>query len=153
MKMKMTARARLTPWANISRTMSDWEVFDMSDRPCTCHPDDNPPVPCPQKYALIECREAADKGSLADEIERLLARCAELETHACGVRCPNCDNLRLELGEQRRRATELARDAARYRWLANSPYDAFRNAWLAWTGEGGSDGFTAAIDAAMESKP
>lgn len=31
----------------------------MSDRPCTCHPDDNPPVPCPQKYALGECRAAA----------------------------------------------------------------------------------------------
>lgn len=28
-------------------------------RPCTCHPDDNPPVPCPKKYALTECREAA----------------------------------------------------------------------------------------------
>lgn len=25
-------------------------------RPCTCHPDDNPPVPCAQKYALNECR-------------------------------------------------------------------------------------------------
>src|SRR5580698_5196997 len=25
-------------------------------RPCTCHPDDNPPVPCAQKYALTECR-------------------------------------------------------------------------------------------------
>jgi hypothetical protein len=29
------------------------------ERPCTCHPDDNPPVPCPKKYALTECREAA----------------------------------------------------------------------------------------------
>jgi len=25
-------------------------------RPCTCHPDDNPPIPCAQKYALSECR-------------------------------------------------------------------------------------------------
>lgn len=31
----------------------------MSDKPCTCHPDDNPPVPCPQKFALSECRAAA----------------------------------------------------------------------------------------------
>ena len=30
----------------------------MSDKPCTCHPDDNPPVPCPQKFALSECRAA-----------------------------------------------------------------------------------------------
>lgn len=28
------------------------------DRPCTCHPDDNPPRPCPRKYALEECRAA-----------------------------------------------------------------------------------------------
>ena len=27
------------------------------DRPCTCHPDDNPPRPCPKKYALQECRQ------------------------------------------------------------------------------------------------
>jgi hypothetical protein len=25
---------------------------------CTCHPDDNPPRPCPQKFALSECRRA-----------------------------------------------------------------------------------------------
>ena len=30
----------------------------MTDKPCTCHPDDNPPVPCPQKYALSECKAA-----------------------------------------------------------------------------------------------
>ncbi len=28
-------------------------------RPCTCHPDDKPPRPCPRKYALEECRQAA----------------------------------------------------------------------------------------------
>jgi len=28
-------------------------------RPCTCHPYDNPPVPCPRKYALSECIKAA----------------------------------------------------------------------------------------------
>lgn len=28
-------------------------------RPCTCHPTDDPPQPCAQKYALTECREAA----------------------------------------------------------------------------------------------
>lgn len=33
----------------------------MTDRPCTCHPDDNPPVPCPQRYALSECRKAAQQ--------------------------------------------------------------------------------------------
>lgn len=28
-------------------------------RSCTCHPDDNPPRPCPGKFALSECRAAA----------------------------------------------------------------------------------------------
>lgn len=28
-------------------------------RTCTCHPDDNPPRPCPRKFALSECRAAA----------------------------------------------------------------------------------------------
>lgn len=26
---------------------------------CTCHPDDNPPVPCARRYALSECRKTA----------------------------------------------------------------------------------------------
>lgn len=29
-------------------------------RPCTCHPDDNPPSPCAEMYALDECRKAAE---------------------------------------------------------------------------------------------
>ncbi len=36
------------------------------DRPCTCHPDDNPPRPCPRKYAYSECVKAAE----ADAMER-----------------------------------------------------------------------------------
>ena len=31
---------------------------DGGDRSCTCHPDDHPPKPCPQKFALSECVEA-----------------------------------------------------------------------------------------------
>lgn len=27
-------------------------------RTCHCHPDDNPPVPCPRKFALNTCRHA-----------------------------------------------------------------------------------------------
>lgn len=41
-------------------------------RPCTCHPDDNPPVPCPRKYALTECRKAA--GTFADGVEAKLVQ-------------------------------------------------------------------------------
>lgn len=25
------------------------------DKPCTCHPDDKRPVPCPKQYAFTEC--------------------------------------------------------------------------------------------------
>lgn len=45
-------------------------------RPCTCHPADNPPRPCPQKYALSECRAAAAK---AAEVEQAFAR---IDAHA-----------------------------------------------------------------------
>ncbi len=31
--------------------------------PCTCHPDDNPPVPCPHKYALSDCIDAYNKAN------------------------------------------------------------------------------------------
>lgn len=31
-------------------------------RICTCHPNDNPPRPCPRRYALSECRKAAESG-------------------------------------------------------------------------------------------
>lgn len=34
-------------------------VKNTDTRPCTCHPDDNPPVSCARKYALSECRAAA----------------------------------------------------------------------------------------------
>lgn len=36
-------------------------TFEPSEKPCTCHPDDNPPRPCPRKYALSECRKAASE--------------------------------------------------------------------------------------------
>lgn len=42
------------------------------ERPCTCHPDDNPPVPCPGIGAYSECVKAAARilwyESAADEI-------------------------------------------------------------------------------------
>lgn len=48
-------------------------------RPCTCHPDDNPPIPCPQKFALSECRAAAaltasvHRAELVKELSRRVA--------------------------------------------------------------------------------
>lgn len=46
------------------------EAARLLRKPCTCHPDDNPPVPCPRKYALSECRAAAPPAD--DEAVRLL---------------------------------------------------------------------------------
>jgi hypothetical protein len=34
-------------------------------KPCTCHPADNPPVPCAGKYALTECRKAEESSAKA----------------------------------------------------------------------------------------
>ncbi len=39
----------------------------MTNRSCTCHPDDNPPVPCPQKFALSECKAADALERVRDE--------------------------------------------------------------------------------------
>ena len=36
-----------------------WDRIFGDKRPCTCHPEDNPPVPCARKYALSECLAAA----------------------------------------------------------------------------------------------
>lgn len=30
-------------------------------RSCACHPEDNPPVPCPGKHALSDCQAAAER--------------------------------------------------------------------------------------------
>ena len=62
----------------------------LGDRACTCHPDDSPPVPCAQKYALTECKEVeierlretaviarTTEANLHDEIERLNRTCAQ----------------------------------------------------------------------------
>lgn len=35
-------------------------LSDALAKPCTCHPDDNPPRTCPQMYALSECRRASE---------------------------------------------------------------------------------------------
>lgn len=31
-------------------------VQEKQERPCTCHPGDNPPIPCARKYVLSECK-------------------------------------------------------------------------------------------------
>lgn len=47
-------------------------------KPCTCHPEDNPPVPCEQKYALSECRNARQVRRVYDIMNRDPSRfCAD----------------------------------------------------------------------------
>lgn len=61
-------------WGNLELEYDDgvkgtshcWQV----ERTCTCHPDDNPPVPCAKQYALSECRRAV-LDELANESQRM----------------------------------------------------------------------------------
>lgn len=38
---------------------------------CTCHPDDKPPVPCAQRYALADCRKAAREQAIDEAVRRV----------------------------------------------------------------------------------
>ena len=122
-----------------------------TERPCTCHPDDNPPVPCPRKYALSECRKAdsqfddklggpernATLRELIAEIDRPLWRAA---AHA------RLDELEAQLS-----ATDAtAKDAERYRWLRNPPPGAHEHLAVCTQDEAlFEEQLDAAIDAAM----
>jgi hypothetical protein len=50
--------------------MADAAPDSAAPRPCTCHPDDNPPRPCPQKFALTECRAAAAEAAQVEQFSR-----------------------------------------------------------------------------------
>lgn len=65
-------------------------------RDCTCHPDDNPPRPCPQKFAYSECMKAAAEDK-ARRVERELClqaarSCAQFKCQMTDEipRCPDC---------------------------------------------------------------
>jgi hypothetical protein len=53
-------------------------------RSCTCHPDDNPPVPCPKRYAYSECVKAAPpvEQERQEKVGDLLAYGEEESAHA-----------------------------------------------------------------------
>jgi hypothetical protein len=40
----------------------------LSLRPCTCHPDDNPPTPCEHRYAFRDCADAAAERYLRETL-------------------------------------------------------------------------------------
>mgnify|MGYP000665046219 CR=1 FL=1 len=57
----------------IASTVSGPEATP-SERSCTCHPDDDPPVPCPRKYALLDCLIAAARRAGAEEMRASIVR-------------------------------------------------------------------------------
>lgn len=63
----------------VQATASDAKPSSFDQRSCTCHPDDNPPSPCPRKFSLTECRSA--------ELERLRVENIQLK-FACGYPMP-----------------------------------------------------------------
>ena len=82
------------------------------EQPCTCHPDDNPPVPCAQKYALSECREAPQREPLSDE------RIAEIQRAAYERAAQEC----IETAAELRRCADGCTDG-RYDWKADGALD------------------------------
>ena len=56
------------------------EQTDVGTRKCTCHPDDKPPTPCPEKYAFSECvaamqPPAVDDGELLKKVIKTIDYC------------------------------------------------------------------------------
>lgn len=64
-----TLAAELLGWADLQlarlEAMSPTSGGVVTQRECTCHPDDNPPQPCAKQYALEECRAMSYATTLA----------------------------------------------------------------------------------------
>ena len=66
-ELREAAQAALEHWDKVSgifRMTTETNrlraaLAQPENRPCTCHPDDNPPQPCAQRYALTECKALA----------------------------------------------------------------------------------------------
>lgn len=110
--------------------MTDDELFGADAKPCTCHPDDNPPVPCAKQYALSECRSVADTaGAKPDNLQEIVRLCRlfmddesgkynaqsmMLRIFGLAIAAPPAPSVADAAG-----ASEDARDAARWRHLRN----------------------------------
>jgi hypothetical protein len=62
--------------------MNDEAKMNPDPRRCTCHPDDDPPQPCPRKYALRDCRIAAAAARLRHIADSVPADEVPGELHA-----------------------------------------------------------------------
>lgn len=60
---------------------------DPYPRKCTCHPDDNPPVPCPGKHAYSECVSAARISALEAALRDIESK-ASLAASMCDSKGP-----------------------------------------------------------------
>lgn len=93
---------RLSPAPETRTTPADpVSAGDAGERPCTCHPNDNPPVPCALKYAYSECvaadTDAAQSGGEGDVIEDIIERVKRYDT---------------KLGDPRRQFTQAQMEIA-----------------------------------------
>ncbi|WP_439684820.1 hypothetical protein MNJPNG_04760 [Cupriavidus oxalaticus] len=87
--LKLVAEARNVFAAAPSNRGGDAES---EERPCTCHPSDNPPNPCAKKYALSECRASQSVEPVALTVDyaeagkRLMDACVQ-------AGCPDGKNM------------------------------------------------------------
>ena len=75
-ELREAAQAALEHWDKVSgifRMTTETNrlraaLAQPENRPCTCHPDDNPPQPCAQRYALTECKALAQPETTAEPV-------------------------------------------------------------------------------------
>lgn len=113
-ELREAAQAALEHWDKVSgifRMTTETNrlraaLAQPENRPCTCHPDDNPPQPCAQRYALTECKALAQPETAAEPVAWLNRHHAAMVTqdHATAVAMgfttplyahPPCDRWRL----------------------------------------------------------
>jgi len=102
------------------------------DRPCTCHPNDNPPRPCPKKYAYTDCLKAEIERLRQQITEGLVSKCFicdEVDSPRDGCDCVCCSIKRARTITPA--MVERAAEAIRQKWLmGNIEWDAIAEAAL-----------------------
>ena len=79
-------------------------------RTCTCHPDDNPPVPCAKAYALAVCRKVAADNEAQKRFEE------DLEVEMRAVRREEAQRQRREEDEESEHAEFDSQTEGVRRW-------------------------------------